>query len=204
MTNAAFQASQSLGTLLGIETPPQKGYVEKGRWGASSSVYACGNNLHVCFDSTKKTAGADFMQVAATFLQYGQIRPWFITQSVSPTDGVSRTSLVTFTPDLLKDMLKRKVEYKKDINALRFGYIGPTNGGRNGIAPLRTEDGRMIERVNRWQKTNESELLRAYEIGANYEGVKIVVHRKNGLRTIGVRDLDNEHIIFFEQMNYQL
>lgn len=143
---------------------------------------------------------ASFIYHTKKYLNNELAMPWCRASSVEPTDGIERIVHFTFSDGLLKTIMKQPNEWKKDFTAaLKYGYIGYTNGGRNGIVRLRKEDAGMQERVN----TYTSKDLSAYNISKeNAEGVKIVVHRKNGLRTIGVHDKNTNNILFFDQMLY--
>lgn len=46
-------------------------------------------------------------------------------------------------------------------------------------------------------------LSEIYDLGESPEGVKIVYHKPNGIRTIGVRDIHNNHVLFFDRAKYR-
>ena len=128
--------------------------------------------------------------------------PWCKTESVLATDGLARIVYFTFSPPLLDTILKHPAEFEKDFAAaFKYGYVGSSNGGRNGIVKLRKEDRWMQGYVNNFIRNGAELLSKIYGI-TQYEGVKIVVHRKSGLRTVGVRDPSNNKIIFFTRMHY--
>ncbi|MEM4239865.1 MAG: hypothetical protein QXM31_02370 [Candidatus Woesearchaeota archaeon] len=119
----------------------------------------------------------------------------------------------TFSERLLEDILKHPEEYKKDFTAaLTYGYIGGSNGGRNGIVRLRREDRKMQNAIDDYLRTHLEFLADVYDIGKTtgnelpraLEGVKIVVHRTNGIRTIGIRDPKTNNIHFFDRASYRL
>lgn len=126
-------------------------------------------------------------------------------------------TIFTFTDELLDNIIQNPAHYKKDFTtALTYGFMGTANGGVNGIVRLRDEDQRMQRKVNEYMKTAEQDIQREYGIAlphgtpstpdhkpAAVEGVKIVCHRKNGLRTIGIRDIRTNHVLFFDRMTYK-
>jgi len=151
-------------------------------------------------------------------------RPTFVAPShlARPSVPFDRVTFL-FTDEQLDEIVRDPSQYKKDLNAaLTYGYIGHSNGGRNGIALLRGTDKRMQHRVDEYLKASHipddgmfmpprDVLAEEYGIGRllqgetqphHLEGVKIVCHRKNGLRTIGVRDANTNHILFFDRMTY--
>jgi hypothetical protein len=146
-------------------------------------------------------------------------RPAFVAPSHLARPAVPFANVqFTFTDELLDDIVRHSNEYKKDFTtALTYGYMGNANGGVNGIVRLRGEDERMNRRVEEYLKSVGNTSIRDYyHIGlpqgtpgtpdykpASVEGVKIVCHRKNGLRTIGIRDSHTNHILFFDRMAYK-
>ncbi len=156
---------------------------------------------------TRETFNMDtFTAHAYAFLQGERRRPWCQAASVEATDGVARDVLFTFTGSILQDMIKRPLDYKRDFTAaFAYGYIGSSNGGRNGIVRLRKEDAKMrkrIERIIASATLDDRLFFDEFEIGENREGVKIVTHRPSGWRIIGVRDTTNNHVLFADKMQY--
>lgn len=64
--------------------------------------------------------------------------------------------------------------------------------------PLRDADRRMRSAVDRFVERADLSPFEVYDP----QGVKIVVHRPSGLRTIGVYDFRTDHALFFGQMHY--
>lgn len=145
----------------------------------------------------------------AAFLEHGRAyargqaqRPWCRSNTLAATDGLEHRTLFTFDDELLAVMLKFPGEFKKDLRAaLNYGFLGSSSGGRNGIMLLRSEDLRMQNKARQYVEKREDFLREDCDIRAP-EGVKIVVHRMNGLRTIGVRDRSNGNTVFFDQLQY--
>lgn len=122
-----------------------------------------------------------------------------------------KTVQFTFTDELLETIVELPHSYKKDFAAaLTYGSIGASRGGKNGIVKLREEDARMQRRVQEYLRADPQELKKKYDLPLEegfppdqwLEGVKIVVHRKNGLRTIGIRNICNNHVLFFDRITY--
>lgn len=153
---------------------------------------------------TRDTFDLDaFVDHAKACLKQESSRPWCSADSVVATDGLVRRVQFTFDDEFLRQFIRNPKDFKKDIqSAFAYGYIGVSNGGRNGIVRLREEDVRMRRRVDDYVSKNPG-ILSECEIGTSREGVKIVVHRPNGLRTIGIRDTANDYILFFDRMDYQ-
>jgi hypothetical protein len=124
----------------------------------------------------------------------------------------------TFTDEMLEDIVRHPNHYKKDFNtAMTYGFMGNANGGVNGIVRLREEDERMNRRVQGFMKYAENFVQNNYDIALqagipgepgckppSVEGVKIVCHRTNGLRTIGIRDCHTNEILFFDSITYKV
>ncbi len=143
-----------------------------------------------------------FVDHAKACLRMQSDRPWCSADSVVATDGLVRRVQFTFDDEFLRQIVRNPRDFKKDFqSAFAYGYLGVSNGGRNGIVRLREEDARMRRRVDDYVLKNPG-ILAECEIGASREGVKIVVHRPSGLRTIGVRDTSNDYILFIERMVY--
>ncbi len=133
--------------------------------------------------------------------------PWCYARSEVATDRIARDVFFTFADNALAILESDPYGMKKDLtSALTYGFIGATRGGRNGIVPVRESDARLQRRIEGYIRTlDPAELQSKYGINIeNSEGVKIVVHRKNGLRTIGIRDTQTNHIVFFDQKTYNI
>src|SRR5574341_1557984 len=127
---------------------------------------------------TRDTFDLDaFVGHAKACLRQASSRPWCSADSVVATDGLVRRVQFTFDDEFLREIVKNPRDFKKDFqSAFAYGYIGVSNGGRNGIVRLREEDARMRRRVDDYVAKNQ-EILSECEIGPAREGVKIVVHR---------------------------
>jgi hypothetical protein len=145
----------------------------------------------------------DFAAQCSAYLTGNCERPWCEARSVNPTDNIDRIVQFTFGDRLIRNIVKFPRDFEKDLtDALSYGYIAHANGGRNGIVLLRTDDLKMRRRVANYAVTNEKALWHVYNIRKPNEGVKIVCHRPNGVRTIGVMDPDTNRILFFDQKKY--
>lgn len=157
-------------------------------------------NTHYSSESQIKA----FLQHARNYLDDKCDCPWFETDSVKASDGIERKVLFTFDQGLLGCIVARSADYEKDIKtALKYGYIGNSTRGRNGILPLRRQDTRMLQRVKTYLEAAAHRLPKLEITPENIEGVKIVHHRPSGLRTIGIRDVTNNRILFIDQIAYK-
>ncbi len=132
-----------------------------------------------------------FVPQAQDYLKGIAPLPVLHVHSSQAPDGLERAVTVAFSPGLLRDILKHPHEFKKDFTALNYGYVGSTNGGKNGIVPLRGQDVRLLRAVAPYLKEG-------------MEPVKVVVHRKNGDRMVGVRDVNTNLITFVDRVSYKL
>lgn len=142
------------------------------------------------------------------------LRPRFSATSHLAVPKVNFENIeFTFTDAVLDDFIQNADHTnKKDFTAsLTYGYRGYSPGQKNGIVLMRDEDDRLLRRYDKFMKANAEDIAEKYGIGKiigeekphALEGVKLVCHRKNGLRTIGVRDAVTNHVLFFDRMNYK-
>ena len=144
-----------------------------------------------------------FVANSRAYLAKAGERPLCMAASVNPTDNLPRSVQFTFDDSMLEEIAKDPKGFEKDFrSALTFGYIASANGGRNGIVRLRNGDERMRNRVAAFI-CSENERLKALGINGNYVGVKIVAHKPNGERTIGVLDQRSNMILFVDSLSYK-
>jgi hypothetical protein len=127
-----------------------------------------------------------------------------MAKSVGPTDHIERLVTFSFDDKMLQNIVDRPKEFEKDFaSALGYGYIGNTNGGRNGIVLLRNTDYRMERRVENYVARYATTLQRRHNIEpARAKGVKLVCHKPNGLRIVGAIDRETDNVLFFDQIKY--
>lgn len=131
-----------------------------------------------------------------------------LPQLVAASRGLDDADVTcSFASGLLADITKKPQEYKKEFNSvLTHGYVGNSNGGVNGIVSVRsTSDENLHERLDNYLESYAGrKTLAAHGINADTaEKVKIVVHKKNGMRVIGLLDKRTRNALFVDQVGYR-
>lgn len=143
-----------------------------------------------------------FIESAKAYLKKEQPLPWCVTNAIKTREQINLPVTFTFSDSLLEELIENPSDFKKDIcTAIQYGFRGNTNGGVNGIVRLRNEDEKMRRIISTYYNKNKTILQTSYRI-INPEGIKIVVHRPNGLRTIGLMDKHTRHTLFIERTYY--
>lgn len=111
---------------------------------------------------------------------------------------------VVFTEELADELLDPKTEKiaRKFLNSLRYGYIGLSHGGRNGITAITERDHKIFSDFNRFRDTERYGSLLQLEELVNPIGVKVVAHIPTGERMVGLLDVINEKVVFYEIGKY--
>jgi len=112
---------------------------------------------------------------------------------------------VTFHKDIIRRLLANPRDYQRDINAIvTYGYLGRTRGGRNGITDITDRDGALMTKfLTIMSSTFGREVLIEYNSKLeDIRGVKVVVHRKNGLRIFGFLNRDKNRIALLGESRY--
>ena len=147
-----------------------------------------------------------FIKTARSYLYEGTSIPSIIAIS-SPNFIHDHLTIKAFFYDsLLKSLIEKKSKYKKDLyNLIRYGYIGGSNGGKNGLVlisrnPSSGDFKNVVERFNL-----EKYFSFCNKIGFKIEDlkpVKIVTHRSNGERIVGVLNRENMVAVLYEARTY--
>lgn len=90
--------------------------------------------------------------------------------------------------DFTEEVLKDPARYKPDfITALMYGYRGYSSGEQNGVFNIQDSDKGLLEKVKRY---------------SNERGVKIVRHRPDGKRVVGIFPEKSEEILIIGEASY--
>lgn len=123
------------------------------------------------------------------------------------TSFAHKPILFTFSTSLLLKLQEDVQSIKKPYDvAIKYGYGGNSNGGINGIFNQRKEDRRLRKRTESLALENIDEV--SEDLDLNKEGldslrkVKIVWHKPNGERIVGLYNSKNHRMIFLEFANY--
>jgi len=111
---------------------------------------------------------------------------------------------VHFDEFLLEDICRYSSEFKKDFNSiLTYGYIGHSNGGKNGIVDVRDKDINLLSKIDSYVRSIRGQAtLIGYGFNLkNLSSVKVVAHKPNGERVIGVKDSDK--VLLFDKVSYK-
>ena len=113
----------------------------------------------------------------------------------------------TFSNSLLRYVTINPEAMKKPYEvAVKYGYRGYSKGGKNGIFRMREGDSPLEEACNEMVERNVEQITEdldvAYDLVSRLEHVKIVWHNTSGERVVGLRNPDNNRIIFLGRASY--
>ena len=107
---------------------------------------------------------------------------------------------------LLDKLTRSKNEYAKDLNDLvLYGYIGKSRGGKNGLVAVPRRDTNLrgiVERFDSQRYIDFCSRLRIFIGDPNLTPVKVVTHRKNGERIVGVFSREDQRAVLYDTRKY--
>ena len=128
------------------------------------------------------------------------------TVPVSMADSVHGQITFTFVDGLLKKLLHCKETAKPYEVALKYGFLGHSIGGRNGICYVRDRDTNLLSAVERLIQSHKPAVLKDLDMEesdiSKLRPVKIVHHSPSGKRVVGAYKTDNHRIIFLGLAHY--
>ncbi len=119
--------------------------------------------------------------------------------------AVERDLTVVFTSGVLPELQRNPIIAKKTENVLRYGYIGASRGGRNGIVDVRASDRNFLDTIESFLDSTEGRELMKGEC-LNRESlrpVKIVAHIPQGVRPIGFLDIEKNKVYIIGMEKYE-
>lgn len=143
-----------------------------------------------------------FVEHALDYLRGKRTLP--ISKTIS---FASKQVLFTFSSSLLLyfDSDVQSIKKPYDV-AIKYGYRGNSNGGINGIFNQRKEDTRLKRRTESLALEHEDEISENLCLGKegldSLRKVKIVWHKPNGERIVGLYNNENNIIIFLGFAKY--
>jgi hypothetical protein len=124
-----------------------------------------------------------------------------ITVDSAPDNAHGAT--VYFEGHLMKAIIRNPSHHKRFFNALRYGYIGRTRGGRNGIVSVNLDsDSHLTAKVLSFMDTDKGRELIGRRRISDPEPVKIVAHMMGGDRLVGFRDRTSGEVTLYDLLNY--
>ncbi|MBN1544488.1 hypothetical protein JW898_03425 [Candidatus Woesearchaeota archaeon] len=125
-----------------------------------------------------------------------------VPSSIHNSDGGAPVS-IHFEDGLLRMMVRAPSYFKKYMNSLRYGYIGRSRGGRNGIVHVDdSSQNHLVMRIASFMVTDKGLDLLVRRAIEEPEAVKVVAHRKNGDRVVGIRDRRSGDVFLYGIENY--
>lgn len=109
---------------------------------------------------------------------------------------------VSFTDSLVSKLQENPPFGKKSLNALRYGFVGVSRGGKSGITVITESDKRIWEQFQRFLDSPEYDSLLEQEGLGEVIGVKIVAHIPSGDRVLGLYDSLQKRVLFYDQGRY--
>jgi len=116
------------------------------------------------------------------------------------------TVTAVFSESLLRRLRKHRNTYTKDVDTLiRFGYRGVSSGKRNGVFRITKSDKRISSALEADGSRGLELLASEFDykpLSTDVVGVKIVRHRPNGRRLVGVMDMRKKRVVFYAERKY--
>jgi hypothetical protein len=106
---------------------------------------------------------------------------------------------IFFTPELRAELSDPKylAIRGKFLNSLRYGYIGFSRGGRNGIVAITERDHKLFEDFERFKATERYNEIIQLEDLVDPIGVKVVAHIPSGKRMVGLYSPTTNKAVFY-------
>ena len=146
----------------------------------------------------------EFIAAALNYLREHEQIPVLQSQSAAKFDHNRVVTLTYFFDELLEEITRNKLEYKRDLaNILTYGFIGNSRGGRNGLVLIPRRDTNLSDVLAK-AKTGKYEQF-ASEIGLDLNQalpVKVVTHRKNGKRLVGIINKEQRRVMLYDFRSY--
>lgn len=162
-------------------------------------VFPGGRELYI---TTEQTAPVDyFIEASRQYLRHWRTIPVVM----APTIG-GKHCYITFVDDLLREMVTDRSLVKAVEVCLKFGFLGFSKGGRNGVFHLRESDRKLRAAAAQLVSEHEFEIVKdleipSYEI-ASLHFVKVVQRDGTGRRLVGVLNEGNHRIILLGFASY--
>jgi len=109
---------------------------------------------------------------------------------------------IRFTEDLVDKMQRDERKSKKFLNSLRYGFIGVSSGGRNGITEITKRDRGIYRHSQRFKGSAQYEALLKDEELNDPLPVKVVAHVPSGDRMVGLYDKSGSKVVFYDVYRY--
>ncbi len=146
----------------------------------------------------------EFIRTAKLYLNRHEEIPFLVADSTAKQEHNRHQIKVYFFDKLLMHICRNKKKFQRDMESiLTYGYIGSSRGKKNGLV-------RIPERGIEFQGVVESFMNQRYqcfchEIGFKtepLESIKVVTHRKNGERIIGVLNKSDWRAVLYGIRSY--
>ena len=134
------------------------------------------------------------------------------SEEPSCLEGGSRTSYTEITAffdkSITNKMTQEKHKYWKDIDVLiKYGYRGCSLGGKNGITKITKRDKNIYNQFTKDLKNGLAKQIinKFFFYEPNDDeicGVKIVSHKRNGNRLVGVMDETKRKAVFYDDRQF--
>jgi len=113
---------------------------------------------------------------------------------------------VYFVDGLLQHICRHKAKYRRHLEAIvTYGYMGGSRGGKNGIIRVSGRDTGLVGVAERLITRRSAQAMRRMGLAMNPRNlveVKVVTHRKNGERIVGVMDRLTGTVLLVETRAY--
>jgi len=143
-----------------------------------------------------------FLTQARQYLQGSGTMPVISVRSIAPVQGTNNRLDVYFTPEILRLIYDGGDRFKKDLRAIgTYGFRGYSKGGVNGLVALSmtgNRDENFGDLVMKAKQSYFNEISSTgFRVSDENVPVKVVCHRKNGLRLLGLLDRQSGRAVIF-------
>jgi hypothetical protein len=149
-----------------------------------------------------------FFQISRRFLEGNSVTPVLVADSCPKFEYDYKSVRVYFHKDVLKEILENKTKFQRDLySVLTYGFIGPSRGGKNGLVLVNSSrrDSNFVDVPQRFRDSRYSGFCESIGFNQNSDkivGVKLVTHRKNGERIVGVLDRNDWRAVLYGIRRY--
>ena len=147
-----------------------------------------------------------FIKATARYLNSYDNIPLLVAESSPKFEHDKMRIEIYFFDKLLKTICEKKEKYSRDLRDLViYGYIGQSRGGKNGLVLIPERDRNLSGIVEKFDSNRYSDFCKRIGIfgeSKSLSPVKVVTHRKNGERMVGVFNRTTKEAVLYETRSY--